>query len=61
MERPLAWRSVGVVAVLPAGVLLMVSPGYGYHRDELYFRVLAVCRGPKRPWSAIWPLWRHFS
>ncbi|QYC41370.1 hypothetical protein Nocox_18805 [Nonomuraea coxensis DSM 45129] len=41
MERPLAWRSVTVVAVLLFGVLLALSPSYGYHRDELYFRVLS--------------------
>ncbi|MEW9550921.1 glycosyltransferase family 39 protein [Nonomuraea sp. NPDC050783] len=42
MERPLAWRSVTVIAVLLAGALLALSPWYGYHRDELYFRVLAA-------------------
>ncbi|WP_049563312.1 glycosyltransferase family 39 protein [Nonomuraea sp. SBT364] len=41
MERPLAWRSVTTIAVLLSGVLLAVSGGYGYHRDELYFRVLS--------------------
>lgn len=41
MERPLAWRPVTVIAVLLFGVLLALSPGYGYHRDELYFRVLS--------------------
>jgi hypothetical protein len=41
MERPLAWRSVTVIAVVLCGVLLALSPGYGYHRDELYFRVLS--------------------
>jgi 4-amino-4-deoxy-L-arabinose transferase-like glycosyltransferase len=41
MERPLAWRSVTVIAVLLFVVLLAFSGGYGYHRDELYFRVLS--------------------
>ncbi|MGW4410597.1 glycosyltransferase family 39 protein [Nonomuraea sp. NPDC004702] len=41
MERPWAWRPVTVTAVLTAGVALALSPWYGYHRDELYFRVLA--------------------
>ncbi|MCK2219254.1 glycosyltransferase family 39 protein [Actinomadura sp. ATCC 31491] len=41
MERPLAWRSVTVIAVLLFGALLALSPWYGYHRDELYFRVLS--------------------
>lgn len=42
MRQPLAWRSVTVIAVLLFGVLLALSPGYGFHRDELYFRVLAA-------------------
>ncbi|GGS64539.1 glycosyltransferase family 39 protein [Nonomuraea spiralis] len=41
MERPWAWRPVTVIAVLTAGATLALSPWYGYHRDELYFRVLA--------------------
>ncbi|MEV4175950.1 glycosyltransferase family 39 protein [Nonomuraea sp. NPDC049709] len=41
MERPLAWRPVTVIAVVLFGVLLALTPGYGYHRDELYFRVLS--------------------
>ena len=41
MRRPLAWRPVGGVA-LAVGLLLAITiNGYGYHRDELYFRVLA--------------------
>ncbi|MEU0572884.1 glycosyltransferase family 39 protein, partial [Nonomuraea sp. NPDC005983] len=41
MERPLAWRWATVIAVVLAGVLLVLSPEYGYHRDELYFRFLS--------------------
>ncbi|NUR90702.1 MAG: glycosyltransferase family 39 protein [Nonomuraea sp.] len=41
MERPWAWRWVTLIAVVMVAVLLIVSAGYGYHRDELYFRVLA--------------------
>ncbi|NUR88233.1 MAG: hypothetical protein HOY71_29445, partial [Nonomuraea sp.] len=41
MERPWAWRPVTLTAVLTAGAALALSPWYGYHRDELYFRVLA--------------------
>ena len=32
---PVAW--VGAIAVAVVGVLLVVSPLYGFHRDELYF------------------------
>ncbi|GLX00748.1 glycosyltransferase family 39 protein [Microtetraspora sp. NBRC 16547] len=35
-----ALRPVGAVALAVTGVLLAVSPWYGYHRDELYFRLL---------------------
>ncbi|WP_214316586.1 glycosyltransferase family 39 protein [Nonomuraea sediminis] len=41
MKLPFAWRSVTLIAVLLLAVLLVLSAGYGYHRDELYFRVLA--------------------
>jgi 4-amino-4-deoxy-L-arabinose transferase-like glycosyltransferase len=41
-ERPpLAWLSVAGVALAVVGVLLAAAPSYGYHRDELYFRILA--------------------
>lgn len=36
-----AWRPVAAVAAVISTVLLLVSPLYGYHRDELYFRWLA--------------------
>jgi len=37
---PFAGRPVGAVAVATLAVLLIASPRYGYHRDELYFRML---------------------
>ncbi|OLB80306.1 MAG: hypothetical protein AUI14_07190 [Actinobacteria bacterium 13_2_20CM_2_71_6] len=37
----LAWRPVGVVALATVALLVATINGYGYHRDELYFRVLA--------------------
>lgn len=41
MQRPFAWRPVTLIAVALVVVLLALSPLYGYHRDELYFRVLS--------------------
>ncbi|MEV0594942.1 glycosyltransferase family 39 protein [Nonomuraea cavernae] len=42
MGLPLpAWRSVTSIAVALFAILLSVSPRYGYHRDELYFRYLS--------------------
>lgn len=37
---PIAWRATGPVAAAVVTVLLLLSPWYGYHRDELYFRLL---------------------
>ncbi|MGI5271395.1 glycosyltransferase family 39 protein [Nonomuraea sp. CA-218870] len=41
MNTPLAWRPVAAVCAVLVTVLLALGPHYGYHRDELYFRVLA--------------------
>ncbi|MBO3749142.1 glycosyltransferase family 39 protein [Streptosporangiaceae bacterium NEAU-GS5] len=38
--KTFALRPVAVVALGSAAVLLALSPWYGYHRDELYFRLL---------------------
>src|SRR5689334_14239155 len=39
-RRPFAWLPVGVVAAGVTVLLLVTAGGYGYHRDELYFRML---------------------
>ena len=42
---PFAWRSVAP-ALLTAAVALLATAGrYGYHRDELYFRMLPPAWG----------------
>lgn len=41
----LARRPVGAAMVALAVVLTATSGGYGYHRDELYFRMLAPAWG----------------
>lgn len=41
MHRPpFAWRRVALVTAALVVVLCATSNGYGYHRDELYFRLL---------------------
>ena len=37
-----AWRPVGVVTAVVVIVLAVTVNAYGYHRDELYFRMLAA-------------------
>ncbi|MEJ3404844.1 glycosyltransferase family 39 protein [Rathayibacter sp. YIM 133350] len=39
-RHPLAWRPVGMAMAALALLLAATSQGYGYHRDELYFRML---------------------
>ncbi|MGX6600782.1 glycosyltransferase family 39 protein [Micromonosporaceae bacterium Da 78-11] len=37
---PMAWRPVTLIAAAVTALLLATAGGYGYHRDELYFRML---------------------
>lgn len=39
--QPMVWAPVLLVAATVTAVLVLVSPWYGYYRDELYFRLLA--------------------
>lgn len=41
VRSALATREVAAVAAVVGAVLLITSPWYGYHRDELYFRLLS--------------------
>jgi hypothetical protein len=40
VRPPLARLPVGIIAAAVTAALLVSAPGYDYHRDELYFRVL---------------------
>jgi 4-amino-4-deoxy-L-arabinose transferase-like glycosyltransferase len=44
-RQPVAWRWVGSVIVAQAVLLLATSDAYGFHRDELYFRMLRPAWG----------------
>lgn len=48
-RQPFAWRGVGAVCVVLAAVLGVTINAYGYHRDELYFRML----GAHPAWSYV--------
>ncbi|GIE77859.1 hypothetical protein Aph02nite_38090 [Actinoplanes philippinensis] len=39
-RRPYAWWPAGLIASAATLLLLITAGGYGYHRDELYFRIL---------------------
>ena len=45
IRRPLAWWPVATAAVSLAVMLTLVGQRYGYHRDELYFRMLPPAWG----------------
>ncbi|MEU4624120.1 glycosyltransferase family 39 protein [Actinoplanes sp. NPDC023801] len=40
-RQPIAWWPVGLIAAGTTLLLLITANGYGYHRDELYFRLLS--------------------
>jgi hypothetical protein len=42
LRRPFAWRAVGAVLAVDAALFLVTLTQYGYHRDELYFRILSM-------------------
>src|SRR5579875_3625761 len=37
VRPPVAWRPLAALCVAFLALLIVVSDGYGYHRDELYF------------------------
>ncbi|MDG4824868.1 glycosyltransferase family 39 protein [Asanoa sp. WMMD1127] len=50
VERPaMAWGPVGILSVLLGAVVAADSNAYGYHRDELYFRLL----GERPAWGYV--------
>lgn len=42
LRRPFAWRAVSAVLAVDAALFLATLTQYGYHRDELYFRILSM-------------------
>lgn len=42
---PVAWRVILPAALAQAAALTIGSGGYGYHRDELYYRMLPPAWG----------------
>jgi hypothetical protein len=42
VAAPLAWRPVGLIVLADAALLAATVTQYGYHRDELYFRMLSA-------------------
>ena len=45
IRRPLAWWPVATAAASLAVLLTLIGQRYGYHRDELYFRMLPPAWG----------------
>ena len=49
--EPIAWRPVLIAAAALGVVLSVWSNGYGFARDELYFKTLPPARGyVDQPW-----------
>lgn len=45
VRPPVAWLPVGAALAALAVILAATATGYGYHRDELYFRMLEPAWG----------------
>src|SRR3954467_6972946 len=58
---PFAWRAVAPALLAMSVALLLTAGRYGYHRDELYFRMLPPAWGyvdhhpSRRSSRAAWP------